>query len=64
MPCSPGSAYLANVHFRHVKALQPSFPGIAAMLRLLDAADVQESLMRSETSMEVGWEESAGAVVL
>lgn len=49
-----GSAYLANIHFRQVKALQPHFPGIQVVLDYLDEAEVEESILRSRCSTEVG----------
>ena len=54
MYCPSGSSYLANVHFRHVRELQPTFPGISDILHYLDTVDMRESAARSSSTMQVG----------
>jgi hypothetical protein len=49
-PCTAGSGYLANIHFRRVKQMYPEYPNINTVLEYLDNYELcHASVLGSET---------------
>jgi hypothetical protein len=48
-----GSAYLANIHFRRVKKLQPNYPSINNLLEYLDQYEMRHALRFQTETLEV-----------
>ena len=48
-----GSGYLANIHFRRVKKLQPNYSNIDNLLKYLDQYEMRQASQYQSESLEV-----------